>query len=55
MSLNDVPGVRAAFAMFDMEAVDTTYSIQGGERFQAKEVFISNRAKEGSKGSIKRG
>lgn len=42
LSLNDHPGVRTVFAMFDIEAVQTTYSLPGGERSQkAAEVLIS--------------
>lgn len=46
MSLNDVPGVRECFAAFEIEAVETTYSLagpgrQGGGR--AGEVLISPR------------
>lgn len=40
LSLNDTPGVRACFARFDIEAVSTTYSIQGGGHGVA-EVIIS--------------
>lgn len=29
LSLNDVPGVRACFARFEIEAVETSYSIAG--------------------------
>lgn len=44
LSLNDCPEVRACFAAFEIEAVETTYSIAGGARRdggKAGEVLIS--------------
>lgn len=44
MSLNDVPGVRAAFARFSIERVEVTYSIAGAAgsgRGKVGEVLIS--------------
>ncbi len=43
LSLNDVPGVRKCFARFRIEAVETSYSIAGGNRQGGKvgEVLIS--------------
>lgn len=42
MSLNDVPGVRETFDEFDIEAVDTTYSIARNASKKVGEVLISN-------------
>lgn len=44
LSLNDTPGVRRTFAAFDIEAVETTYSIgtKRAGRARAGEVFITN-------------
>lgn len=42
LSLNDRPEVRETFARFHIEAVQTTYSIQGGGR-PAGEVIITQR------------
>ena len=47
LSLNDCPGVRACFARFEIEAVETTYSIAGPARKEggkAGEVLISGRS-----------
>ena len=44
LSLNDVPAVRQAFAAFEMEAVETTYSVspkQNSRRKKIGEVIIS--------------
>jgi len=44
LSLNDVPDVRRVFARFQIEAVETTYSIAGGSRRdggKVGEVLIS--------------
>lgn len=42
-SLNDVPGVRETFAAFEIEAVETSYSIAGRSKAPGKvgEVIIS--------------
>ena len=42
LSLNDTPGVREAFANFQVEAVKTRYSISGTKKHEAAEVLISN-------------
>lgn len=51
VSINDTPGVRAAFAAFDMAEVDTTYSIStataGGAK-RAGELIITNFALDGA-------
>ena len=49
LSLNDVPGVRRTFARFQIDAVETTYSIAGGNRTAGKvgEVLISPPSKGG--------
>jgi DNA adenine methylase len=47
LSLNDVPEVRAVFSRFEIEAVDTTYSIAGAAgsgRGKVGELLISGRA-----------
>ena len=46
LSLNDVPGVRRCFTRFQIDAVETSYSIAGGNRQPGKvgEVLISPRA-----------
>lgn len=41
LSLNDTPGVRETFAFGDIEAVNLTYSIAGGDRTEAHEVIIT--------------
>ena len=42
MSLNDVPGVRDTFSWATIEAVETTYSIAGGDKAKrVGEVIIS--------------
>jgi len=41
LSLNDVPAVREIFAGFDIEAVETTYSIAKAGAMKAGEVIIS--------------
>jgi len=45
LSLNDVPGVRETFAAFDIEAVETTYTVarKKGSRGKVGEVIISSR------------
>ena len=43
LSLNDHPGVRDTFAAFDIEAVETSYSIGPQARGRVGEVIISNR------------
>lgn len=40
MSLNDVEGVRETFAGFDMEAVETTYTVASGGAKRAAELLI---------------
>lgn len=51
VSINDTPGVRAAFAAFDMAEVETTYSIStatsGGAK-RAGELIITNFALDGA-------
>lgn len=42
MSLNDTPEVRAIFSGFNIEAVETTYSVSKAGRSKAREVIISN-------------
>lgn len=42
MSMNDVPEVRELFAEFDIEAVDTTYSIARAGSKKVGEVIIRN-------------
>lgn len=44
LSLNDVPAVREIFSAFDIEGVQTTYSVgnRGSHTNKAKEVIISN-------------
>lgn len=44
LSLNDKPEVREIFATFDIEGVNTTYGIGGGQTFA--ELLISNRKLE---------
>jgi len=43
LSLNDVPEIREAFSIFDLEEVDLTYSINGARQIQAKELIITPR------------
>jgi DNA adenine methylase len=43
MSLNDHPGVRATFAGFPMEEIQTTYSIGNTSRGKVGELLITNR------------
>lgn len=46
LSLNDTPGVRQVFGRFEIEAVETTYSIMGpagAGRGKAGEVLIRRR------------
>lgn len=43
LSLNDTPGVREVFGRFQIEAVETTYSISGAKQ-KAGEVLISSPA-----------
>lgn len=40
LSINDVPEIRAAFAGFDHQAVETTYSIQASKSAKAGELII---------------
>lgn len=42
LSLNDAPGVREVFTEFDMEKVETTYSVAKGAASKAGELLISN-------------
>ena len=42
LSLNDVPEVRDIFAGFDIEAVETTYTIGADKNKKVGEVIISN-------------
>ncbi len=42
MSLNDVPEIRAVFANFNIEAVQTTYSLARHNRTKAGELIITN-------------
>jgi DNA adenine methylase len=41
MSLNDTDGVRETFAAFEVQAIDTTYTV-GSKARPAREVLISN-------------
>ncbi|EHL95439.1 hypothetical protein HMPREF9946_05223 [Acetobacteraceae bacterium AT-5844] len=42
LSLNDTPGVREAFGRFDIEAVETTYTVaKGSSAKKVGEVLIS--------------
>ena len=47
LSINDTPEIRETFAAFRFEEVSLTYTISAGAGTQAKELIISNRAKEG--------
>lgn len=49
LSLNDTPGVRETFSMFDIEAVETTYTVGRKKESRGKvgEVIISNRPPAG--------
>jgi DNA adenine methylase len=40
LSLNDVPGVRGTFAAFDIEAVETVYTVNGARQKKVGEVLI---------------
>ena len=42
LSVNDVPATREAFAAFDIEGVELTYTIAGGDGVQAKEIIVSS-------------
>ncbi len=42
MSLNDVPEVRKTFSAFDLEGIDTTYSLQKKGSKRAGEIIITN-------------
>ncbi len=44
MSLNDVPEVREIFMDFEIEALETTYTVagKGNSRGKAGELIISN-------------
>jgi DNA adenine methylase len=42
LSLNDVPEVREIFAAFRIEAVETSYSVNGGAQGKAAELLISD-------------
>lgn len=42
LSLNDTPGVRETFADFNIEAVDTRYSLSGKKSKPTGEVIITN-------------
>jgi hypothetical protein len=41
--VNDVAGTRAAFAAFDIEAVELTYTIAGGEGTEASEIIVTSK------------
>lgn len=41
LSLNDTPGVREVFGRFDIEAVETTYTVARGAGSKVGEVLIS--------------
>ncbi len=41
LSLNDTAGVRRVFKGFEIEAVETHYSVNGGAQRRAAEVLIS--------------
>jgi DNA adenine methylase len=41
LSLNDLPEVREVFRVFEIEAVDCTYSIAGGAGKKVREVIVS--------------
>lgn len=43
LSVNDVPGTREAFAAFDIEAVDLTYTIAGGDGTSAREIIVTSK------------
>ncbi len=43
LSVNDVPGTREAFAAFDIEGVELTYTIAGGEGTSAKEIIVTSK------------
>ena len=42
MSLNDTPGVRETFAAFDIETVETNYTVNLGNASAAREVIITD-------------
>ena len=42
LSLNDTPGVRETFRAFEIESVQTRYSVSRQETTAAREVFIRN-------------
>jgi len=42
MSINDVPEIRDLFAGFNIEDVQTTYTIAKGKAKKAEELIISN-------------
>ena len=42
MSLNDTAGVREVFGGFQLQAVDTTYTVAKGKASKAAELLISN-------------
>jgi len=43
LSLNDLPEVRKLFAGFDVQEVNTTYTLSSGAPKRAAELIISNR------------
>lgn len=43
LSVNDVPGTREAFAAFEIEGVELTYTIAGGEGTAAKEIIVTSK------------
>ncbi len=42
LSINDKPGVRSAFAAFQMVEAETIYTVGIGARTKAAELIISN-------------
>lgn len=42
LSINDVPEIRRIFRAFRLEAVETSYTIAGGEAKRAAELLITN-------------
>jgi DNA adenine methylase len=43
LSINDTPGVRETFAAFQLEEIETTYTVARGAASKAAELIISNR------------
>lgn len=48
LSINDVPEIRKTFSAFDIEEVQTTYSVAKGRARPAAELIVSNSVAEGS-------